>query len=87
MPKPRKAVAEMYPTTDIVRNVVSLPPAIERVYRLVREGSIGNLRVQELTIQGDQVTERRFVSERDAKPFALARLMGLIEDQIRREQK
>ena len=73
------------PTVTPPAPEVKLPPVVEKVYKLVREGSCGNLRVQELKIQGDQVIERRFVGERDAKPFALARLMGCIEDQVNRE--
>ncbi len=85
--KPSQAVArtETLIKEAVIRAEIKLPPAIEKVYRLVREGSCGNLRVQELQIQGDQVLERKFISERDAKPFALARLIGCVEDQVQRD--
>lgn len=86
MPKNQiKNIVEVETTKPFVPPVVTLPPRIEKVYRLAKEGTIGNIRVQELTIQGDQVLERKFVSERDARPYTMSKLMSFVEERLRRE--
>ncbi len=44
-----------------------------------------SIQVEELTVQGDQVIERKFVSERDARPYTMSKLMNFVEERVRRE--
>jgi hypothetical protein len=63
-----------------VEMTISKPPAaVEVFYRIAKvPGEIANTAVEEMTIQGDKILDRKIVSDRDNRIGTEARLMAIM---------
>jgi hypothetical protein len=67
-------------STGPVEMTISKPPApVEVFYRIAKvPGEIANCAVEEITIQGDRILDRKITSDRDNRVGTEARLMAIM---------
>jgi hypothetical protein len=77
---PRSIASPPNTVVGPVEMEISKPPAsVEVFYRIAKvPGEIANTAVEEMTIQGDKILDRKIVSDRDNRIGTEARLMAIM---------
>ena len=78
-PRSMERGKQTIPAGPVEMEISSPPALIEVFYRIAKvAGEIANTAVEEMTIQGDKILERKIVSDRDNRIGTEARLMAIM---------